>query len=142
MKLLIKGRPRHALTDELEAYTRKKFLRLEKHLPSVATVEVMLSDERGPKGGVDKAVRVTVIHPHNKSPIHLEEVTADFRASVDLAQDRAERMIKKMKEKSIDFHRRILGRTERILSDTARQTASIPGRVWQTIRRQLSRRGW
>lgn len=142
MQMLLKGKPKHTLTSELEAYAREKFLRLTKHLPEAATVEVVLVDERGQKGGVDKVIRVTIVHPHERNPIHIEEVTSDFRSSIDLAQDRAERTVRKLKERNTDIHRRILGRTQRILSATAQQTAAIPGWVWRVIRRQLSRRGW
>jgi len=142
MQLLLKGRPNEVLTSELESYARDKFSRLEKFLPDPATVEVVLSDERGVKGGVDKAVRVTITEPHQKNPLHIEEISEDFRSSIDLARERAERMVLKVRERRIDFHRRILGRSQRILSETARQTAAIPGWVWKTVRRQLSRRGW
>lgn len=142
MQLLLKGRPKTALTPELEAYAREKFSRLAKFLPDPATVEVVLADERGVKGGIDRAVRVTITKPHEKHPIHLEEITADFRTSIDLVAARTSRTLRKIREKRIDFHRRILGRSQRILSETARQTAAIPGWVWKTVRRQLLRRGW
>jgi ribosomal subunit interface protein len=142
MQLILKGKPRGTLTPELETYAREKFLRLDKHLPLASTVEVVFYDERGQKGGVDKGVRVTITHPKEKNPIHIEEITEDFRSSVDLAQDRTERTVRKMKEKSFDFHRRVLGRSQQILSDTARQTSAIPAWMWKTVRRQLSRRGW
>ena|GEM_PF-3011360 len=142
MKLLLAGKPKHTLTPELETYAREKFGRLALHIPEATTVEVVLADERGQKGGVDKVVRVTIAHPHEKSPIHIEEITADFRSSIDLAQDRTERWVRKLKERKTDFHKRVLGRSQQILADTARQTVSIPSWVWRAIRRQLARRGW
>ena len=140
--LIVKAKPSHTLTPELESYAREKFARLAKFLPDPTTVEVVLSDERGPKGGNDKVTKVTIIRPREKNPIHLEEVSSDFRSSIDLARDRAERTVRKIRDKKRDFHHRVLGQTQRLFAETARQTAGIPGSIWRTIRKQLAKRGW
>jgi ribosomal subunit interface protein len=141
MQLLVKGRPKHTVTSELHEYATAKFGRLSRFLPDESTVEVVLIDERGPKAGVDKSIHVTITRPGEKEPLHIEEISPDFRASIDVAQDRAERLVRKIKERSQALHRRMLHRSQAIVTTTARQTAAIPGWIWKTIRRQLERRG-
>lgn len=142
MRLIIQGKPKHTLTAEIEAYARRKLSKLDIYLPQASTVEVALIDERGKKGGVDRKVNVTIIRPGEKDPIHLEEISDDFRVSIDLIKDRAERTLREIKEKKIAIHRRMIGKSQEALATMARQTATIPTWIWKTIRRQLSRRGW
>jgi len=112
MQLLIQGKPKHTLTPDLETYAREKFSKLGKYLPIASVVEVALIDERGQKGGVDKAVHITITRPRERDPIHLEEISDDFRASIDLLQGRTERTLREIKEKRIALHRRVIGPDE------------------------------
>lgn len=142
MQLIIQGKPKHTLTTEIKAYAREKFSRLGKYLPAAATVEVVLIDERGQKGGVDRAVNINIVRPGEKDPIHLEQISDDFRTSIDLLEKRTVRTLRETKERKIALHRRVIGKSQEVFAATARQTAAIPGWIWRTVRRQLSRRGW
>src|SRR3990172_4863507 len=139
MQLIIQGKPKHTLTSEIESYAREKFSKLEKYLPVASTVELALINERGQKVGIDCAAHITITRPHEKDPVHLEEITDDFRASIDILQGRTERTLREIKEKKIALHRRMIGTSREVLAATARQTAAIPGWIWRAVRRQLSR---
>ncbi|PIR70952.1 MAG: hypothetical protein COS97_01795 [Candidatus Nealsonbacteria bacterium CG07_land_8_20_14_0_80_40_10] len=99
MKLIIKGRKKFKVPQDLRSYIEDKILKYEKILPKEATVDVMMADVRGPQGGVDKIVHLTAVFPGEKNPFQIEQVTDDFFGSVDLAQERLEKHILKYKEK-------------------------------------------
>ena len=99
MKLIIKGRKKFKVPQDLRSYIEDKILKYEKILPKEATVDVMMADVRGPQGGVDKVVHLTAVFPGEKNPFQIEQVTDDFFGSVDLAQERLEKHILKYKEK-------------------------------------------
>jgi putative sigma-54 modulation protein len=61
-------------------------------------VEVHLVDTNGPKGGVDKAARVT-LHVPGAPPIHVEEVSDEVRKAVLGACERLERAAKRWLDK-------------------------------------------
>lgn len=62
------------------------------------SVEVHLVDTNGPKGGVDKAARVTLVVP-GLPPMHVEEVSDDIRKAVLGACVRLERAAKRWLDK-------------------------------------------
>lgn len=63
-----------------------------------ATLEIVLSNFMGPKGN-DQSVCLTATLPGLKNPIHIEEVTNDFKGSIDLIEERFETQVSKYKEK-------------------------------------------
>jgi len=99
VKIIIKGHKRLKIDPGLRSYIEEKIRKYEPMVKEPATSEVVLSDTRGPKGGVDKVVRITMTLPGCKNPIFVCERTSDFFGSVDLAQERLEQHILKYKER-------------------------------------------
>ncbi len=97
MRVIVKGH-NVKLSPDLKSYVTEKILKYEPMIKEPAVCEVVLSDERGPKGGIDKMVRVTLTLPEMKNPIFVQETTSDFFGSIDLAQERLEHQILKYKE--------------------------------------------
>lgn len=98
MQIIVKGKNIH-LNDDLRDYATEKFLKYEPQLEEPTVCEVVLSDELGTKGGIDKSVHVTATLPGVKNPLHVEAQTSDFFGSIDLVQEKFEREILKYKEK-------------------------------------------
>jgi len=96
MKIIISGK-QFKVDDNLRGYINERFLKFTKFVKEPATIEVVLSNFMGPKGN-DQAVCVTATLPELKNPIHIEEVTADFKGSIDLVEERLEKAFKKYKE--------------------------------------------
>jgi putative sigma-54 modulation protein len=61
---------------------------------SAAELSVHLVDTNGPKGGLDKEVRITVRIPGTKS-LHVTETTDNIYKSIVLARERIERLAKR-----------------------------------------------
>ena len=97
MRIIIEGKQFH-VDENLKNYITERFLKFEKFVKEPAVFEVVLSDTMGPKDGVDQAVNVTVTLPGLKNAIHIEEVTSDFKGSIDLIEERLENVLKKYKE--------------------------------------------
>ncbi len=97
MKILISGK-QFKVDDNLRGYINERFLKFTKFVKEPATLEMVLSDEMGPKGGIDKLVRVTITLPELKNSIHIEEITSDFKGSIDLIEERVEKHLLKYKE--------------------------------------------
>jgi ribosome-associated translation inhibitor RaiA len=86
------------VTDRLADFCRE---RLMEPLTRVydrdgARLEIELSDDNGPKGGLDKRCRITFEMPHTKS-ITVSENSADIYQAVDLAAHRFVRVVKRYK---------------------------------------------
>jgi ribosomal subunit interface protein len=60
--------------------------------------EVEFDDELGPKGGNDKRVDLTITLPHQRLPLHIEEVDSTFREAIDRAVDRLDQPLERYKE--------------------------------------------
>lgn len=97
MKIIIKGN-KVKISPDLKSYIEEKILKYEPLVKEPATCEVVLSDEGGPKGGIDKVVKVILTLPDVKNPIFVCERTSDFFGSIDLVQERLEHQILKYKE--------------------------------------------
>ncbi|MGA2666837.1 MAG: ribosome-associated translation inhibitor RaiA [Patescibacteria group bacterium] len=97
MKIIISGK-QFKVDDNLRGYIEERLRKFEKLVSEPAILEVVLSDLMGPKGGVDKAVSLTMTLPGIKNPIHIEEVTSDYKGSIDLIEERLETQISKYKE--------------------------------------------
>lgn len=99
MRIIIKGK-NLKLNEDLKSYAFEKVAKFAEIIEDPAVCEVVLSDELGPKGGVDKAVHITLTLPGEKNAVHIEKTTSDFFGSIDLAQEKLEREILKYKEKT------------------------------------------
>lgn len=98
MRIIIKGHKKLSISPDLRSYIEEKIRKYEPLVKEPAICEVILSDLRGSKGGVDKDVRITMTLPEMKNPIFVRETTSDFFGSIDLAQERLEHQILKYKE--------------------------------------------
>lgn len=99
MQITIKGHKQLKIDPSLRSYIEERIRKYEPFLQEPARCEVILEDIRGPKGGADKVVKITLALPGLKKPIFVCERTADFFGSIDLAQERLEEQILKYKEK-------------------------------------------
>ena len=96
MKIIISGK-QFKVDDNLRNYINERFMKFAKFVKEPATIEIVLSNFMGPKGN-DQAVHVTATLPGLKNPIHIEEVTNDFKGSIDLIEERLEKHLLKYKE--------------------------------------------
>lgn len=77
--------------DELHEFaTRRLGFVLGRFGSRVTGVRVSVSDENGPRGGVDKKCRIEVRGPRNLAVV-IEDSAADERAAIARAADRAGR---------------------------------------------------
>ena len=86
------------ITDSIREYIEKRIERLEKFEGKNTEINVVCSIERE-----DQIVEIQI--SHDGEFIRVEEKNQDLYASVDLAIDRAERQLRKGKEKRIDKNR-------------------------------------
>ena len=100
MNLIIKGRKGLKVPVELQRYIENRFQKFEPRLKEPAIVEIMLADVRGPQGGIDKVVHLTATLPGLKKPQQIEEISEDFRQSIDLVHSRFAKFVRRWKEKS------------------------------------------
>ncbi len=96
MRIIISGK-QFKVDQNLKNYINERFLKFARYVKEPATLEIVLSNFMGPKGN-DQAVCVTAILPGVKNPIHIEEVTNDFKGSIDLVEERLEKHLLKYKE--------------------------------------------
>ena len=96
MRIIISGK-QFKVDENLRNYINERFLKFTKFVKEPATLEIVLSNFMGPKGN-DQAVCVTATLPGLKNPIHIEEVTSDFKGSIDLIEERLEKALLKYKE--------------------------------------------
>ena len=88
------------IPDRLVHYAEQRLERLGRHFDRVQEVEVEFEDEsrRGP--GANRMVRITVRTDGRRHPVaHAHETAADARAALDLALDKIDRQVVKLKEK-------------------------------------------
>lgn len=99
MRIVLKG-VHMQLTPGLKGYVEEHLVeRIERFYDDeAATLEIMLADTNGPKGGEDKECRVTMYLP-GSSAIHVTEASANIYESIDFARDRLEKAIKRELEK-------------------------------------------
>jgi ribosome-associated translation inhibitor RaiA len=131
MRLIIKGRRKFVIPQDLFAYAEEKFQKLEKFFPDPSTLEVNISDELGTKSGLDKQVQVILTAPGLKRPEHIEEMTEDFRASIDLTEERLKKLGQKYKDMHLSHPR---SPTKYFVEKIWQPTTSIPASIWRRIR--------
>ena len=83
------------ITDAIREYIEKRCERLEKFEGKNTDVNVVCSIERE-----DQIVEIQI--NHDGEFLRVEEKNADLYASIDLAMDRAERQLRKEKEKRVE----------------------------------------
>lgn len=78
----------------------------------VRRVEVMLSDENGPRGGRDKRCQVRLV-PEGQAPVHVLERQEDLYAAIDRALERASHALARRKGRRL---RQARGRGEQTVA--------------------------
>ncbi len=88
-----------SLTKAIETYTQEKLQAMIHHYGDrILKVTVHLSDDNGPKGGIDKHCHIHV--DMKKLPtVVIEDSDENLYAAIDLGCHRAERAVRKMLEK-------------------------------------------
>lgn len=97
MKIHIKG-IKVKISPDLRSYVLEKIKKYEPLIKEPATCQVILKDTRGPKGGLDKEVTISMTLPGIKKPLFVSQCSSDFFGSIDLVQERLEHQILKYKE--------------------------------------------
>ncbi len=78
-----------------EQVERRLQFALRRFGPEVAQVTVRLSDENGPRGGVDKRCHLTVRGPRLNTVV-IDERSASAEVAIDLAADRVGRAVARL----------------------------------------------
>lgn len=83
------------LDDDDRAWIRKRLgSRLGKYTPFIERVSVRISDDNGPKGGVDQVVRIKIVVSRHPS-ILFESRSSDFRTAANRALAGIERAMQR-----------------------------------------------
>lgn len=116
MRIEIRGR-NVEMTDELEALVRKRFQRLGRQVSGLATLEVVLSEERNPSIADSQVAEATFYL--KGATLHAHEATPEMAHSVhELAED-LRRQVKKHREL-----RRKRSRTRRLVGQMRGKAAA------------------
>ncbi len=95
MELIIRGR-NIEITDQIEAYARKRIARLERFLPTISEAELELAQENTRSRDQRQIAQLTL----RMTPgllLRAEERHADLLAAIDLVVDKMERRIERFK---------------------------------------------
>lgn len=104
MKVVIHDRT-NELTPRLRTYTERRLNRLNRHFDKVLEAEVHFAPESRRGEDALSAVRILVHMDGRKKPlIKAEELGRGLRATLDLALDKVDRRVVKLKEKIVDRH--------------------------------------
>ena len=88
------------LAPELHEYAQRKLTRLERHFGRVADAEVDFTEERKRSGLTTSVCRINVHVDGRRSPVlTARESGADPQVALDLAIDKIDRQVVKLKEK-------------------------------------------
>jgi putative sigma-54 modulation protein len=88
------------LPDQLVHYAEQRLLRLGRHFDRVEQVEVEFQDESRHSSTSSCVVRITVHTDGYRHPVaHAHETALDARSALDLALDKVDRQVVKLKEK-------------------------------------------
>jgi putative sigma-54 modulation protein len=116
MRIDIRGR-NVKVTDELEELVRKRFQRLGRQVSGLATLEVVLSEERNPSIADSQVAEATFYL--KGTTLHAHEATPEMVHTVhELAED-LRRQVKKHREL-----RRKRSRTRRLVGEMRGRTAA------------------
>jgi putative sigma-54 modulation protein len=86
----------------LRSYATEKLTRVQRFFDRIIKMEVELRHERNPRVENPERVEVTVNLPTQTLRVHGEGI--DHFAAIDVAADRLEMQIKKVKERLVDHH--------------------------------------
>jgi putative sigma-54 modulation protein len=103
MRLIIKSK-KIDLTQKIKSSIPKKFLKFEKWIPEQTLVELMVSEERGHRGGEIVVASLNVDLPHYKI-IHLEESADNVLEAIDGLENRLEAKLRKFRERRLGQRR-------------------------------------
>ena len=99
MKVVLNDRTA-GLSPELKDYAQRKLSRLERHFGKVAEVEVEFTEEHKRFGTATHVCRIKVHVDGRRTPVlSAHERGADAQAALDLALDKIDRQVVKLKEK-------------------------------------------
>lgn len=101
MKLILSGRGVD-LDERLRSYATEKLARVERFFDRIIKMEVELRHERNPRVKAPDRVDVTVKTPVQTLRVHGEGT--DHFAAIDVAVDRLEMQMRKVKERLKDRH--------------------------------------
>ena len=102
MKVVLHDRT-GGLAPELHEYAQRKLARLERHFGRVAEAEVEFSEERKRSGLATSICRINLHLDGRRSPVlTARESGADAQAALDLALDKIDRQVLKLKERRRD----------------------------------------
>lgn len=114
MKLILSGRGVD-LDERLRSYATEKLARAERFFDRIIKMEVELRHERNPRVKSPDRVEVTVKTPLQTVRVHGEG--SDHFAAIDVAADRLEMQMRKVKERLKDRHNH---------HSSARTAAAVP----------------
>jgi putative sigma-54 modulation protein len=105
MKVVIQDQT-EALDPALRRYTESRLGRLSRHFDRVLEAEVHFAPESKRGGGTDEAAVKILIHPDGrKKPILKAEARGrDLQVALDLALDKVDRQVLKLKDKIVNRH--------------------------------------
>lgn len=93
------------LTDELRDLAERRLLfALSRFDDRILQVDLVVNDENGPRGGIDKACRITVVL-HRAVDVIVKDKDADMATCVSRAAERAGRAVSRAIEKTQSFDR-------------------------------------
>ena len=99
MKVVLHDRT-DGLGQEVREYAERKLARLARHFGKVADADVDFSEERKRSGLSMTAVRINVHLDGRRTPVlSAHEIGADPQSALDLALDKIDRQVVKLKEK-------------------------------------------
>jgi len=95
------------LTDAIQTYIKNRInYQFGSRFDQIQRITVRVSDVNGPRGGVDKRCKITVVLPHiNK--IVIEDVQADLYVAINRAMDRASRTVNRRLSRLQDSKKRL-----------------------------------
>jgi putative sigma-54 modulation protein len=101
MKVVIHDRTEE-LAPRLRAYTQRRLEKLGRHFKPVLEAEVLFTPESKRGGENEKAVKILVHMSGRKHPVlSAEERGKDLQAIVDLALEKVDRQVLKLKDKIV-----------------------------------------
>jgi ribosomal subunit interface protein len=105
MKLTVRGHG-VAVTDEMREHAERKVeYAFDRFGPRITAVDIVLQDENGPRGGVDKRCHVAV-HGRRGWVVRAGDEADEFLAAIDRAVDRAARAVVRTLERRGEFRER------------------------------------
>lgn len=106
---------RVVVSDSTKEYlTRRLEFSLGRFESAINSVSVTLADTNGPRGGVDKQCRLRIDIAGDKRPLIAEATEEELKTAIDVASDRATRLIAKHLDRRTSGRR---AKVEAVLSE-------------------------